>query len=83
MMNRGSILLAGVLCAGALPVQAQAPIVMDGHVHVMSRQLLEGSDIGQRYANGHVDLPRAREGGVQAMFFSLYTSASKRDVHDK
>jgi len=54
-------------------IQAQAPVVMDGHVHVMSRQLLEGSDIGQRYTNGHVDLPRAREGGVQAMFFSLYT----------
>ncbi len=47
--------------------------VMDGHVHVMTRQLLEGSDIGQRYKDGSVDLPRAREGGLDAMFFSVYT----------
>jgi membrane dipeptidase len=46
---------------------------MDGHVHVMTRQLLEGLDIGQRYRDGHVDLPRAREGGIDAMFFSVYT----------
>jgi membrane dipeptidase len=47
--------------------------VMDGHVHVISRQLLEGLDIGQRYPDGHIDLPRAREGGIDAMFFSVYT----------
>ena len=46
---------------------------MDGHIHVMSRQLLEGLDIGQRYNDGHVDLPRAIEGGLDAMFFSVYT----------
>ncbi|MBL8212574.1 MAG: dipeptidase [Bryobacterales bacterium] len=47
--------------------------VMDGHIHVMTRQLLQGSDIGQRYTDGHVDLVRAREGGLDAMFFSVYT----------
>lgn len=47
--------------------------VMDGHTHVMSRELLLGTDIGQRYSDGTVDLPRAREGGVDAMFFSVYT----------
>jgi len=47
--------------------------VMDSHVHVMSRQLLEGSDFGDRYGDGHVDLPRTIEGGVDAMFFSVYT----------
>jgi membrane dipeptidase len=46
---------------------------MDGHEHVMTRQLLQGVDIGQRYPDGHVDLPRAREGGIDAMFFSVYT----------
>ena len=61
------------------PLLAQSPdlhqqsFVLDGHVHVMSRQLLEGSDIGQRYEDGHIDLPRAREGGVDAMFFTVYT----------
>jgi membrane dipeptidase len=47
--------------------------VMDGHVHFMSRQLLQGLDIGQRYTDGTVDLPRAREGGIDALFFSVYT----------
>ena len=47
--------------------------VMDGHIHVMTRQLLQGLDIGDRYPNGDVDLPRAREGGLDAMFFSIYT----------
>ena len=68
------------LCAIlAAPLFAQSPnlhrdaFVMDGHVHVMSRQLLEGVDIGTRYADGHIDLPRAREGGIDAMFFSVYT----------
>lgn len=48
--------------------------VMDGHVHVMTRELLMNTDIGQRYTDGSVDLPRAKEGGLDAMFFSVYTS---------
>lgn len=47
--------------------------VMDGHVHVMSRQLLEDLDIGQRYPDGSVDLPRIVEGGLNAIFFSIYS----------
>ncbi|MBW7891853.1 MAG: membrane dipeptidase [Chitinophagaceae bacterium] len=47
--------------------------VMEGHIHVMSRQLLEGLDIGDRYADGMVDLPRIKEGRINAMFFSVYT----------
>jgi membrane dipeptidase len=47
--------------------------VMDGHIHMMTRQLLQGLDIGARYQDGHVDLPRAIEGGLDAMFFSCYT----------
>src|SRR5688572_17642896 len=47
--------------------------VMDGHIHVMTRELLMKSDIGKRYPDGNFDLPRAKEGGVDAMFFSVYT----------
>jgi membrane dipeptidase len=47
--------------------------VMDGHIHMMTRQLLQGLDIGDRYKDGHVDLPRAKDGGLDAMFFSCYT----------
>ena len=43
--------------------------VMDGHIHMMSRQLLQGLDIGQRYSDGHVDLPRAKQGGILGLEF--------------
>jgi membrane dipeptidase len=51
----------------------QPDFVMDGHIHVMSRQLLQDLDIGQRYPDGLVDLPRIKEGKINAMFFSVYT----------
>jgi membrane dipeptidase len=60
------------LCA-AQSVLRERAFVMDGHIHVMTRQLLEGLDIGDRLPDGHVDLPRLREGGVNAVFFSVYT----------
>jgi membrane dipeptidase len=56
-----------------IPELHRNAFVMDGHTHVMTRELLMGTDIGQRYPDGTVDLPRAREGGVDAMFFSVYT----------
>jgi membrane dipeptidase len=56
-----------------MPALHREAFVMDGHTHVMTRELLLGTDIGQRYPDGNVDLPRAREGGVDAMFFSVYT----------
>jgi membrane dipeptidase len=58
---------------GPMPPLHRDAFVMDGHTHVMTRELLLGTDIGQRYPDGNVDLPRAKEGGVDAMFFSVYT----------
>lgn len=75
-MSKRSVFLFVVYSA---PILCQAnslhrdAFVMDGHIHVMTRQLLEGLDIGQRYPDGHFDLPRARAGGLDAMFFSVYT----------
>lgn len=71
-MTLKSVLLF-LACAAPVLCQAQPRFVMDGHIHVMTRQLLQGLDIGQRYSDGHFDLPRARQGGLSAMFFSVYT----------
>ncbi len=49
-------------------------LVFDGHVHVIDRQFYLGGDIGQRVNDGQIDLPRAKEGGVDAMFFSLFVT---------
>ena len=56
-----------------MPELHRRALVMDGHTHVMTREVLLNTDIGQRYTDGNVDLPRAKEGGVDAMFFSVYT----------
>src|SRR6476660_8131870 len=61
------------LQAKPMPALHRDAFVMDGHTHVMTRELLLNTDIGQRYPDGSVDLPRAKEGGVDAMFFSVYT----------
>ncbi len=58
---------------GPMPDLHRNAFVMDGHTHVMSRELVLKTNIGQRYPDGTVDLPRAKEGGLDAMFFSVYT----------
>jgi membrane dipeptidase len=50
----------------------ESALVFDGHIHVINRQLYHGGDIGDRVEDGQFDLPRAREGGVKAMFFSIF-----------
>lgn len=72
------------LIAAALPLAAQVSdrarklhadaLVFDGHVHVIDRQLYHGGDIGERVSDGQFDLPRARDGGVKAMFFSVFVT---------
>lgn len=52
----------------------QDAFVFDAHVHVIDRQLYLGGDIGQRVKDGQFDLPRAKEGGLDAMFFSLFVA---------
>ncbi|MBL8228985.1 MAG: membrane dipeptidase [Bryobacterales bacterium] len=47
-------------------------LVFDAHLHMINRQLYHGGDIGTRVNDGQVDLVRAREGGLDAMFFTLY-----------
>ena len=51
-----------------MPKLHRKVFVMDGHAHVMIRELLMGTDIGQLCSDGTVNLPRAREGGLDAMF---------------
>ncbi len=70
-------LLVVLLCASRMALAQgdfhERSLVMDAHVHMTTRSLLEGVDIGDRTSDGHVDLPRLAEGGVDAVFFSVYT----------
>jgi membrane dipeptidase len=49
-------------------------IVIDTHADTPLRLLDEDLDLGARSSEGHVDLPRMREGGLGAEFFSIYVS---------
>ena len=57
---------ARALHAGAL--------VFDGHIHAVDREFYHGGDIGQRKPDGQFDLPRAKEGGLGALFFSIFVT---------
>lgn len=51
----------------------QEAFVLDTHCDT-PMALLEGADISKRLRKGHVDIPRLIEGGVDALFFAIYTS---------
>src|ERR1035438_4164217 len=49
-------------------------LVVDGHVHAIDREFYHGGDIGSRKTDGQFDLPRAKEGGLGALFFSVFVT---------
>ena len=49
-------------------------LVVDTHVDTAQRMIYEpGFDLGARHADGQLDLPRMKEGGLDAVFFSIWT----------
>jgi len=47
-------------------------IVIDGHADTPQRMIDKRFDIGVRHADGNVDIPRMRDGGLDALFFSIW-----------
>ncbi len=47
-------------------------IVLDTHDDTTQRFFSKDYDIGRRNPDGHVDIPRMREGGMNAIFFSIW-----------
>ena len=79
-------LLACLLVAGVLVMQAAtgddiadrahklhfSSIVLDTHDDTTQRFFSKSFDIGKRNPDGHIDIPRMREGGMNAIFFSIW-----------
>jgi hypothetical protein len=42
--------------------------VVDTHADTTQRLVFESFDLGARHADGSVDIPRLRDGGVSAIF---------------
>ncbi|MGB0036586.1 MAG: dipeptidase [Candidatus Acidiferrales bacterium] len=51
-------------------------IVVDTHDDTTQRLLDPHFDLGIRHADGNIDIPRMREGGLGAIFFSIWISGS-------
>ena len=74
--------VAAMLCATTMEAQVSQrakqihdrSLVFDAHVHVVNRQFYHGGDMGERVSDGQFDLSRAREGGLDAMFFSIFVT---------
>jgi membrane dipeptidase len=49
-------------------------IVIDTHDDTTQRLLDPHFDLGARHSDGNIDLPRMREGGLSAIFFSIWIS---------
>jgi membrane dipeptidase len=47
-------------------------IVLDTHDDTTQRFFSPAYDLGKRNPSGHVDIPRMREGGMNAIFFSIW-----------
>src|SRR6266513_269735 len=81
-------LLCAIALATPVVVFAQAPadsvsarakqlhdraIVVDSHDDTTQRLIFDKAfDIGKRNPNGNIDIPRMREGGLDALFFSIW-----------
>ena len=54
---------------------ARETLIVDTHVDVPDRLNRNDDDISVRTEEGHFDYARAREGGMDASFMSIYVSA--------
>jgi membrane dipeptidase len=55
------------------------PPIFDGHNDVLLRLPLQGRDFFERGAQGHLDLPRALEGGFGGGFFACYAPNPRKE----
>ena len=77
------VILGALLCAilsagpaGEISERARklhfSSIVVDTHDDTTGRLFSKDFDLGKRNATGHIDIPRMREGGMSAIFFSIW-----------
>ena len=74
----GANLLAMKLAADSVSERAKklhfSSIVVDTHDDTTQRLLDPKFDLGARHAEGSIDIPRMKEGGLDAIFFSIWMS---------
>lgn len=56
--------------------------VVDGHNDALLRAWRSGASLRERSDDGHLDLPRMREGGIAAGFFAIFVPATDEEPPD-
>jgi len=56
--------------------------VVDGHNDALLRVWRDGGSLRERSEDGHLDLPRMREGGIAAGFFAIFVPAEDEEPPD-
>jgi membrane dipeptidase len=69
------VVLLALSCAPDPQTVHRDAIVCDMHCDTLMR-VLTGYELGQRNVEGHVDIPRLREGGVDLEFFACWPNPS-------
>jgi membrane dipeptidase len=85
--GRGLLIVVQVVCLPTVRLNGQADIaprarqlhdraiVVDTHDDTTQRLIFDKAfDIGARQASGSIDIPRMRDGGLDAIFFSIWTT---------
>jgi membrane dipeptidase len=73
-----AILSLGAILMSAAPISDRAKklhfssIVIDTHDDTTQRLLDPKFDLGARHSDGSIDIPRMRDGGLSALFFSIW-----------
>jgi len=72
----GGVLLVRSTSADEIAERARkihfSSIVLDTHDDTTQRFFSKRFDLGKRNPDGHIDIPRMREGGMNAIFFSIW-----------
>jgi membrane dipeptidase len=81
ILSLGTCAVAGALLVCAMKADSVSDkarslhfssIVLDTHDDTTQRFFTKDFDIGKRNPGGHIDIPRMREGGMNAIFFSIW-----------
>ncbi|HXN25408.1 MAG TPA: dipeptidase [Candidatus Dormibacteraeota bacterium] len=76
----GCLALMNAGAAGDVSERARklhfSSIVVDTHDDTTQRLVAEKFDLAHRDAHGHIDIPRMKEGGLGAIFFSIWMPSS-------
>lgn len=62
---------------GILPSGLPPPLLVDLHTDALYEHVLGRKDITQRSDQGHLDLPRMKEGGVNGQIFAVWVSPTE------